>query len=119
MSTSSEEPPRRRNISWWSWSWDTVEGGDQNDFKSIHGDQIFTRGRWNYWTGTDQRNLIFLQWSVSGGISNTCQKLNFYNGDLRSITLEAKFDSEVPKKITQVPYRTSTLCLSLCIDINP
>ena len=91
MSTSSEEL-------WWSWWWDTEEDGDQNDFKSIHGDQIFTRGRWNFSTGTDQRNLIFLQWSVSGGISNTCQKLNFYNGDLRSITLEAKFDSEVPKK---------------------
>eukprot|EP00956_Cyclotella_meneghiniana_P038862 scaffold161261_cov64-Cyclotella_meneghiniana.AAC.1 len=37
------------------------------------------------------------------------RKLNFYNGDLRSITLEAKFDSEVPKKITQVPYHADML----------
>ena len=107
MSTrSSEKPPVHRNINWWSWSWDTEADGDQNEFNSIHENKIFTRGRWDYWAGIFQRNRIFLHWSVGRGIANTCQKLTFYSGDLRSITLEAKFDGEVPKKITQVPYRT-------------
>lgn len=105
MATSSERHPLHRNMNWWSWSWDTEADGNQNEFNSIHGNKIFTTGRW----GFNQRNRIFLKWSIAQGIANTCQKLTFYSGDIRSIMLEAKFDSELPKKITQVPYRTSAL----------
>eukprot|EP00956_Cyclotella_meneghiniana_P001002 scaffold1181_cov67-Cyclotella_meneghiniana.AAC.6 len=106
MSTSRENPPEIRN--WYTWSWDTIANGDQNEFSCIGVDNIFTRvGGWrDYYFSPGiltPQNLIFLKWSVAYVLKNTCMKLNeqYGHGDNRSIALEAELKTPyciVPKK---------------------